>query len=75
MIKAVERGRLVTIISCITADGESVPPMFVFPGAKTHDQDVKVKLGPPHGVRTNSKRGWINHEVFQEWLVHFKQSV
>lgn len=51
--------------------GFFIPPMFVYPGARM--SAGLRRGGPPGSVYKMSKSGWINEDLFVEWLVHFVQ--
>ena len=68
-IKSAERGTLVTAVMCISAGGTYVPPMLVYPRAKTNDK--LMKGAPPGSIQACSPNGWVNREVFTRWLDHF----
>lgn len=53
----------------ISATGNYVPPMFIFPRERMSEQ--LCKNGPIGAIYECSKRGWINEELFLVWLKHF----
>ncbi|KAJ8947778.1 hypothetical protein NQ318_017050 [Aromia moschata] len=66
-----ERGRTIIGVFCVSASGNYVPPMLIYPRkrmAATLQQN-----GPIGASFTCSKNGWINSELFVEWLKHFEQ--
>ncbi|KAJ8946299.1 hypothetical protein NQ314_008925 [Rhamnusium bicolor] len=64
-----ERGVLVTMICCINAAGNTVPPLFVFPRANFKNHMLK---GAPVGaIGAANKSGWSNEDVFFKYLQHF----
>ncbi|XP_077966411.1 uncharacterized protein LOC144419992 [Styela clava] len=68
-VTSAERGTLVTMIGCINAIGNSVPPAFIFPRVnfKSH-----MMIGAPTGsVGFAYKTGWVNSTIFLGWLKHF----
>lgn len=68
-ITSSERGVNVTIISCINAIGNSVPPVLVFPRVnfKTH----MMHGAPPGSIGTCNPSGWSSSEIFVNFLDHF----
>ena len=66
---AAERGKLVTIVMCIGAGGNYVPPMLIFP-RKTWSPRF-MKRAPPGSLGRCHPSGWIQSHLFTEWVVHF----
>lgn len=67
-----ERGRTVTVVCAVSAAGNFVPPMFIFPR-----QRMAAGLstdGPIGAIYHCSKNGWTNAELFLVWLKHFVQN-
>jgi len=64
-----ERGRNITVVCAISASGNYVPPMFIYPRERM--SDLLKKDGPIGAVYECSKKGWINEELFIVWLKHF----
>ena len=73
ILSSAERGRLVTKILCRSSSGTYIPPMFIFPR-----QRMKMELmdGAPAGsTYACHKTGWIQLELFTQWLRHFIECV
>ena len=71
-LSSVERGENVTIVTCCSATGVFIPPFVIFKGARFRDV---YKSDMPTGsevVMTDS--GYINEDVFLEWLHHFQKN-
>ncbi len=66
-----ERGTLVTVTCAISANGNAIPPMFVFP--RVHYRDHFIKGAPPGSVGTANKSGWQTDVTFKVFLDHFIQ--
>ena len=69
MLTSAEKGKTITVISCISATGVFVPPAFIFPR-------VRMKLAltdklPEGNLALASKSGWVNEELFSQWFDHF----
>nr|XP_004209551.2 MFS-type transporter clz9-like [Hydra vulgaris] len=64
-----ERGTLVTVCCASNAIRNSIPPLFVFPRVKFHD--YMIKEGPPGCVGFANPSGWMNSDIFIEWIKHF----
>lgn len=64
-----ERGKLVTVLCSVSAAGDYVPPMFIFGRGRMKYE--LTKNGPTNAVYRVSKNGWINEDLFFEWIEHF----
>lgn len=68
-LTSAERGSLVTIVLCMNAAGDFVPPMIIFPRKKSSDQ---LKKGAPAGsLFAFHPSGWIQTDLFTKWFDHF----
>ncbi|KAJ4425741.1 hypothetical protein ANN_27937 [Periplaneta americana] len=56
-LTAAERGSLVTIIACMSAGGNFVPPMMIFP--RTNWIDRLMKGAPPGAIGRCHPSGWV----------------
>ena len=64
-----EKGTNTTVMLCASADGNLIPPMFVFPRVKVN---ADLLRGAPVGsTQANNKSGWMVIESFIHWLKHF----
>lgn len=68
-----ERGVNITMIACISAVGNHVPPMLIFP--RVHFKDHMLNGAPPGSVGAANPSGWSNEEKFLEFMKHFIQHV
>ena len=68
-----ERGTLVTMCLAVSASGNMVPPMFVFP--RVHFKDHFIRDGPPGCVGTAHKSGWMTEDGFLTFMEHFSRNV
>ncbi|XP_072381873.1 uncharacterized protein [Diabrotica undecimpunctata] len=64
-----ERGQTQTMLACICADGTWIPPMVIFKGVRWNDTLKNDAL--PNALIKLSPKGWINSELFLEWLNFF----
>lgn len=64
-----ERGCNVTMIACINAVGNSVPPMFIFP--RVNFKPFMLSGAPADSIGSAHISGWSNSEKFLLWLQHF----
>jgi hypothetical protein len=65
----VERGENVTVAACFNASGTYVPPMIIFKGIRKSPQFQEGL--PPGSVVGLSYPGWINEDLFLDWLKHY----
>ncbi|XP_045461681.1 uncharacterized protein LOC123671731 [Harmonia axyridis] len=66
-----ERGKNITMLCAMSAGGGYVPPMFIFPRKRM--TPTLEKDGPTGAIYKCSDNGWINEELFLQWLKHFTQ--
>jgi hypothetical protein len=68
-LSSAERGTLIMVVTCMSASGQFVPPLLLFPR-----KNVKSELldGPPPGtIGTCHTSGWIQTQSFTQWFTHF----
>ncbi|XP_049809481.1 uncharacterized protein LOC126252623 [Schistocerca nitens] len=58
-----------TVVIAANAMGQTVPPMFIFKGIRVTNS-LKENV-PPLSQVAVSENGWINLEIFLEYLKHF----
>lgn len=68
-IASSERGTLTTVILGMSASGQHIPPLVVYPNKKA-PTDVIVPDGTIFEYSTK-KRGWSNTEIFSRYIDHF----
>ena len=60
----------ITVLACANAAGSFLPPMMIFQGVRFHYNPTEG--GPEVTVPGRSANGWIDSEVFYEWVAnHF----
>ena len=64
-----ERGTLTTLLMCMNADGDSLPPFIIFKGSCPSDD----RSGIPGISSNSSKSGYIDKNVFLLFWGHFQQ--
>ena len=68
-VTSAERGELVTAINAVNASGSVLPPMFISPRVNYREWFFR---GTPVGSTGSATRsGWINEEVFLNYLDYF----
>ncbi|XP_076805471.1 uncharacterized protein LOC143449241 isoform X2 [Clavelina lepadiformis] len=69
-----ERGQLVTLCCAVSATGNAIPPMFIFP--RVHYKDHFIKNGAPTGsIGRAHPSGCMTAENFLVWMKHFVSHV
>lgn len=68
-----ERGTNVTMVTAISASGNSVPPMFVFP--RKNFKSHFLNGGPPDCVGAGNASGWVTDTEFFQFIQHFIKHV
>ncbi|XP_026326754.1 uncharacterized protein LOC113235308 [Hyposmocoma kahamanoa] len=66
-----ERGELVTFGGIISATGNTIPPLFVFP--RVHFKDYFMEGAPEGSIGATNRTGWINSEIFVQVLRHIQK--
>ena len=70
-ITSAEKGKTVTAVCSMNAIGNYIPPIFIYPRKRMHPALLK---GAPQGSKGfASKSGWIDCNIFLQWLFHFKE--
>lgn len=64
-----ERGELVTFIGIISASGQSLPPVYVFP--RIRNVTDFMTDAPVSSLALGNKSGWMTSELFPKVLEHF----
>lgn len=64
-----ERGVNNTLIACINAVGNSVPPLIIFP--RVFFKDNMLKGAPPGSTGAANQSGWSTELIFRQYLDHF----
>ena len=68
-----EKGKTHTILTCVSASGQALPPMMIFPRKRLSD---KLKEGAPAGTLFScTDNGWITREKYLEWIKFFLSNI
>ena len=68
-LTSAERGVLSTVVVCMSAGGNFVPPMVIFPRVR---MKAELQDGAPAGtIFACHSSGWMHQEIFIQWLRHF----
>lgn len=68
-ITSAERGSLITAVTCMSASGIFVAPLFVFP--RKNENSLFMKNAPPGSIASFHPSGWIQVNSFTKWFKHF----
>lgn len=72
-LTSLERGSLITLIACMSAGGDFVPPMLIFP---RKNMNVQLMRGtPPGSISAVHPSGWVQATSFAQWFKHFINTV
>ena len=72
-IVSAERGQLVTLCCDISATGNMIPPMMIFP--RNHFKEHFIKGSPTGSIGCAHPSGWMTAENFLVWLKRFVSHV
>ncbi|XP_018317158.1 uncharacterized protein [Mycetomoellerius zeteki] len=72
-ITSTERGTNVTVIAAVSASGNTIPPMFIFPRKKY--RDYFVSNGSPDSIGMGNASGWATNDEFLAFMKHFIKHV
>lgn len=72
-VTSAERGQTVTMVLAVSAIGNSVPSMFVFP--RVFFKDHFINNEPPGCIGTSYPSGWTISESFLKFIKHFHNHV
>ena len=64
-----ERGTTTTVVCAFNASGNYIPPFFIFKRKRLNSQ--LLQGGAENMIAAVSDSGWINENLFVDWLQHF----
>jgi len=67
-LQSAEQGSLVTVVNCMSPTGHFIPLLLVFP-RKNMKQELMNGM-PPGSIHACHPSGWIQSEIFSQWLLH-----
>lgn len=68
-LSSAERGVLTTAETCMSAAGNFMPTMFIFP--RTRENPVLLDEAPPGSFAKYHSSGWIQSHIFLSWFEKF----
>jgi hypothetical protein len=67
-VSSADRGSVVTVITCLSPTGRFIPPLLI----SKKIRETKLMNGtPPGSIHACHPLGWIQSEIFSQWLLHF----
>lgn len=72
-VVSAERGQTITLVCAMSATGNFVPPVFIFPRKRM--QGYLLNNAPEGSIGIVSDSGFINTDLFIDYLRHFKSNV
>ncbi|XP_067947076.1 uncharacterized protein [Watersipora subatra] len=66
-----ERGILDTLVCCISADGISIQPKFIWPHKTEPNLETYMTKSLPGSVGLVHENGWMTTFNFNKWMAHF----
>lgn len=72
-LTSAERGSLITLVAAMSAAGQFIPPMMIFPRKNMNQQ--LMKGAPPGAIMAVHPSGWIQSNIFARWFQHFIDTV
>ena len=72
-VGAMTSGERGTVVTAVSASGNTVPPLFVFP--RKNYKDYFVNNGPPDCIGVGNGSGWVTDIEFKKYMQHFIKHV
>lgn len=72
-VASAERGQIVSIVCCLSPTGIYIPPAIIFPRKRLNPE--LYRDAPEGTLHLISDSGFMNTELFVEWLQHFTKFV
>ena len=66
-----ERGELVTVLCAVSTAGHALASMLIFP--RVRYREYFIRGGPPGCIGKATKSGWINADLFIDFLMHISE--
>lgn len=73
ILSSAERGQHFTIVCCMNAEGNFVPPSIIFP--RKNMKNELMDGAPVGSVAFCSETGWMNGDLFLKWMKYFVKRV
>jgi hypothetical protein len=72
-VQSADRGSLVKILTCLSPTEHFIPPLLLFP--RKYIKEELMNGTPPGSIHACLFSGWIQSEIFTQWLLHFIKHV
>ena len=69
-----EKGKTHTVVVCVSASGNAIPPLMIYPRKRAVPESMRNGAVPGTKFMT-SDSGWITQELYLEWLKFFIASI
>ena len=68
-VQSADWGSLVTVVNCMIPNGHFIPPLLVF--ARKYMKQELMNGTPPGSIHACHPTGWIESEIFAQWILYF----
>ncbi|KPJ16902.1 hypothetical protein RR48_13758 [Papilio machaon] len=65
-LTSAERGKNITVLFCMSANGHYIPPFFVFPRQRMNER--LMMNAPAESIGVAQPKGWMNSDFFLQYL-------
>ena len=69
-----ERGRTHTVVVCVSASGQTIPPLMIYPRKRAVPESMR-NGAVPGTLFKSSDNGWITQDIYLEWFKFFIESI
>ena len=73
-LTSAEKGKTHTVVACVSASGNSIPPLMIYPRKKAVPEGMKIGA-VPGTIFMNSDNGWITQDIYLEWFKFFIKTI
>ena len=68
-LTSAERGKLITAVICMSATGNYIPPMLIWPRVRMIP--ILMEGTPSGSISATHPSGWMQASLFTDWFQHF----
>lgn len=65
-LTSAERGKNITVLFCMSANGHFIPPFFIFPRQRMNER--LMMNAPAESIGVAQPKGWMNSDFFLQYL-------
>ena len=73
-LTSAEKGKIHTILTCVSASGFVLPPMMVYPRKKKVPEHMR-EGAVPNTMFAVSESGWMNKDLYLDWFQFFIDNI